>query len=353
MDISRDREKKDVQHIGDELQQQNPRSLPAEGYQAYPEMNLFEERNRQRRQLGRELQELDREIQASDGYRLYNKMSLLGNSHFVFDVNYLNLKHILEEFEQPMAFLKLWEEKDQGRFDLFMNDVIRLFHNYLAGAATLLGHIRTVQDDIRWGTDFSEEYRTRWDQQVEGSSLPQFVEDLLAHMLHEGLPLAVAELNFGRGSGIEVDSAIKLDADKLGEWERWSEKGREYLDALDSKVRLDDIVEEHAAIIGDFYRWFVTRQTELHQEALDKLEELRGKRRQLQQRIRDLEDTLESAEKTAINMQEEREELAKELEAERRYREWDRQRAEKLEAKLESELNKGFWGRVFDRRKRA
>lgn len=170
-------------------------------------------------------------------------------------------------------------------------------------------------------------------------------------MLHEGLPLAIAELSFGRGSGVEVDSAIKLDADKRSEWERWSEKGREYLDALDSKVRLDDVIEEHATIVGDFYRWFVTRQTELHEEALDEQEELKAKRQNLQQKIR--RPRRYPREKAAINMREERERLAKELEAERRYREWDRERAQKREPELESELDRGFWERVFGRRKRA
>ncbi len=94
-----------------------------EGHQTYPGVNLLEERDRQRQQLGRELQELDREIEASEGYRLYNRMNLLEKSYFVFDINYLNLKHILDEFEQPMVFLKLWEEKNRNRFDLFINDV--------------------------------------------------------------------------------------------------------------------------------------------------------------------------------------------------------------------------------------
>jgi hypothetical protein len=345
---NQDQEKRDVQRLGEALQQQDRRLLPtAEGYQDYPGVTLLEERDRQRQQLWRELGELDREIEANDGYRLHKRMNLLEKSYFVFDVNYLNLKNLLEEFEQPMVFQKLWGEKNHDRFDLFMNDVIRLFHNYLAGAATLLDHIRTLQGEVYAGSDSSYEYRTRWDEQFGDSSPPQFVEDLLAHMLHEGLPLAVAELNFGRGSGVEVNSAIKLDVIKLGEWERWSKKGREYLSTLDDKVRLDDIVKEHAAVVADFYQWFVRRQSELHREAIEELEKLEDKRRDLQQKIESLEDLVETAEKTTISVREERDKLAKELEAERQYREWDKERADKLESHLERELNKGFFRRLF------
>jgi hypothetical protein len=354
VDANRDQKKRDVQRIEGELQQQDRRTLPAEShriddYQTYPGITLLEERDRQRQQLGRELRELDREIEASEGYQLYDTINLLEKSYFIFDVNYLNLKQVLEEFEQPTAFQKLWGDKNRDRFDLFMNDVTRLFHNYLAGAATLLDHIRTLQGDAYLGVGLSDEYRTRWNQRFEDSSLPQFVEDLLNHMLYRGLPLAVAELNFGRRNGVEINSAIKLDASKLGEWERWSRKGREYLSTLDDKVRLDYIIKEHAAIVAEFYQWFVTRQSELHQEALEELEELEGKRQHLQQRIGSLEDVVETAEKTTITMREERDRLARELEAERQYREWDKERAARLEANLERELNKGFWSRILGR----
>lgn len=132
-------------------------------------------RDRQRQQFGTELQELEYQIEASTGYRFYNRMNLLEKSYFIFDLNHLNLKHILDEFEQPMVFLKLWEEKNRDRFDLFINDVIRLFHNYFAGSRTLLGHVHALQNDMFRGIDFSDEYQTRWDQQFGGSSLPQFV----------------------------------------------------------------------------------------------------------------------------------------------------------------------------------
>ncbi len=169
-------------------------------------------------------------------------------------------------------------------------------------------------------------------------------------MLHKGLPFALAELNFGRiGSGVEVESAIRLDVAKLEEWEHWSEKGREYLDTLEGKVKLDDVVGEHTAIVAGFYQWFVLRQSELHREALQELEELEGKRRDHRQKIRGIEDLLESAERTAIGAREDRERLSKELEEERERRETERARAQELEADLERERNKGFWRRLFGR----
>jgi hypothetical protein len=321
---------------------------PGEGYQAYHGVNLLEERDRQRRQLGKELQQLKREIEASDGYRLRNRMNLLERSYFVFDTNYLNLKHILNEFEQPMVFIKLWEEKTRNRFDLFISDVIRLFHNYLAGANTLLYHIRTLHEEFSLRDDLTDEYQSRWNEQFGYRALPNFLEDLLSYVLYEGLPFALAELNFGRvGVGMEVSSAIRLDTRRLGEWGRWSEKGREYLNSLDDKAKFEGIVNEHAATVVDFYQWFVARQSELQGEALEELKEFESKRGELEQKIENFEDLLETAEKTAITIREEREKLVRELEAERQYREWEKARAEQLEAELEQERNRGVWSRLF------
>ncbi len=348
--MTKNRDRGEERRGGWQLLRRASEVKPNEGYQAYPGVNLLDERNRQRRQLGRELQEMDRRIEASEGYRIHTRMSLLEKSYFIFDTNYLNLRHVLDEFEQPMVFLKLWEERTRDRFDLFIDDVIRLFHNYLAGATTLLDHIDTLRDGLDGDTDLADEYQARWEEKIGEPALPRFMEDLLVYMLHQGLPFALAELNFGKiGSGVEVNSAIRLDVRKLKEWEHWSEKGREYLDALEGKVGLDSIAREYAAIVADFYQWFVLRQSDLHRDILKELEELEAKRRERRQEMRRLEDFLETAERTAGGMRQERESLSKELDEERERREQERERAEKLEADLQRERNKGFWSRLFGR----
>ena len=341
--MARDRNEEGAPRTGWELQRRDREATPDEGYRTYPGANLLEERDRQRRQLGGKLREIDREIETSEGYRMRARMNLLEKSYFIFDTNYLNLRHVLDEFEQPTVFLKLWEERTRDRFDLFIDDVIRLFHNYLAGALTLLDHMDTLRDALYGGTAFSEEYQARWEERIERPALPRFMEDLLVYMLHQGLPFALAELNFGRmGSGVEVDSAIRLDVDKLKEWEHWSEKGREHLGALSGKTKLHDLAKEYANTVAGFYQWFVLRQSELHRDSLERLEELEEKRWDQWQKMRRVEDFLETAERTATDARKDRERLSKELERER-------ERAERLEADLDDERSKGFWRRVFGR----
>jgi hypothetical protein len=341
--MARDQNQEGAPQAGWELQWRDREATPDEGYRAYPGANLLEERDRQRRQLGGKLRKIDFDIEASEGYRMRARMNLLEKSYFIFDANYLNLGHVLDEFEQPTVFLKLWEERTRDRFDLFIDDVIRLFHNYLAGALTLLDHMDTLRDALYGDEGFSEEYQARWEERIGGPALPHFMEDLLVYMLHQGLPFALAELNFGRmGSGVEVDSAIRLDVDRLKDWEHWSEKGREYLGALSGKAKLHGLVKEYADTVAGFYQWFVLRQSELHRDSLERLEELEEKRREQGQKMRRIEDFLETAESTATEARKDRERLSKEIERER-------ERAERLEADLDHERSKGFWRKVFGR----
>jgi hypothetical protein len=341
--MARDQNQEGAPQAGWELQWRDREATPDEGYRAYPGANLLEERDRQRRQLGGKLRKIDRDIEASEGYRMRARMNLLEKSYFIFDINYLNLGHVLDEFEQPAVFLKLWEERTRDRFDLFIDDVIRLFHNYLAGALTLLDHMDTLRDAHYGDEGFSEENQARWEERIGGPALPHFMEDLLVYMLHQGLPFALAELNFGRmGSGVEVDSAIRLDVDRLKDWEHWSEKGREYLGALSGKAKLHGLVNEYVDTVAGFYQWFVVRQSELHRDSLERLEELEEKRREQWQKLRRIEDFLETAESTATEARKDRERLSKELERER-------ERVERLEADLDRERSKGFWRRVFGR----
>lgn len=316
-----------------------------ENYRSHPSANLLEERDHQRRRIAEKLRELDEEIEVSEGFRIFAGLSLLEKTYFVFDANHLNLKHVLQEFEQPVVFLRMWEDRRRGKFDLFINDIIRLFHNYIAAAVTLLDHIRILRDStsLEPGDQADE-------QRVDNLPLPRFMDDLLMYMLHEGIPFALAELNFGKiGGMLEINSAIDLDIARLRDWRQWSHRAREHLDEMDDKARLGEIVAEHFALVSDLYERFVVLQTDTHQEALGKLDQLKARRRDLEREMERLEDILESAEKTAISVREDRVTLAKQLEAEKQYRTWEKTRADKLEADLDLERNKGFLSRLFGR----
>ena len=184
--------------------------------------SFLKESDQRRQQLARDLEELDREIRASEGYRAHSRMTSLRDSYFIFEGNELNLRHTLKDFEQSPLFSMMWEAKDHSRLDLFIGNLTRLFHNYLAGAATLLDHTYMLIEGSYQGTNFADEYQERVNQRFQISLIPHFVEDLRNYMRHEGLPLALAGLSVSAiSSGPEVSSTIKLELRKFHEWDKW------------------------------------------------------------------------------------------------------------------------------------
>jgi DNA repair exonuclease SbcCD ATPase subunit len=324
-----------IEVLSQELDLENGTS---EGYKAFPGITLLEERDRQRQQLGSKLRELTLQIKTSEGYQIRNGINLLRKNYFIFDGNYVNLKHVLEEFEQPMVFLKLWDEKDRHKLDLYINEVVRYFHNYLAGAVSLLDHTRVFIEDTRQEADFTGEYKQRMDRDFTHALLPNFMRDLRHYMLHRELPFALAELNFSaEGGDMELNSAIRLDVTKLRDWQGWSESGRKFLDTLDDKVRLSSVINEYASVITGFNRWFGLRQSELHQAALRHLEKLEGEREHLEQELKRLDDLFEVTEKATSSLREEREILLAELRREREV-------TDRLKADLEN-ARRSWWRR--------
>jgi hypothetical protein len=70
------------------------------------------------------------------------------------------------------------------------------------------------------------------------------------------------------------DSTIKLNVVRLREWDRWNRKSRLYLDALDDKVKIREVVEQYEAAIRSFYEWFGDQLEELHRVEFDELRSL-------------------------------------------------------------------------------
>ncbi len=100
MAADQDRQNGDVQQTGGE-QQRNRELVPGEGSQVNYTASTLEERDLRRQQIVDELREVDRKIEASNGYRVRNRRQFLEKSYFVFDANHLNLRYVLDEFEQP------------------------------------------------------------------------------------------------------------------------------------------------------------------------------------------------------------------------------------------------------------
>ena len=235
--------------------------------------------------LGQELFELSDQIKATEGYRIHLKIRALRSSYYVFEGNYRSLISALDHFGRTEVFMDLWREDNRTKLESFIDEVTRRLHNFLAGAKTLVEHTRVFKNEMYEGHRFDQVYQEKLDRDLSNSTIVRLVQDLRNYVLHKQLPIASAELSFKRGEGtsMEFDSTIKLDVNKLREWDGWKAPSRVYLDALDDKVQIREVVEKYEAAIRSFYQWFGEQQEPLHRVEFDELSRLETQYEQVRQ----------------------------------------------------------------------
>ncbi len=106
----------------------------------------------------------------------------------IFSGNYLELKKACEIVENPDIGLKLMSEPMKGAGVQAHMEVMRLFHNFLASAKSLVDHTRAFVDDHYAGTAFKQGYDQKVQAELASDPLIKFIQDLRNHMLHRGLP---------------------------------------------------------------------------------------------------------------------------------------------------------------------
>ena len=246
-----------------------------------------EQQNREEgRRLGQQLSELREQIEATEGYRIHLKIRALRRTYGVFEGNYRDLIEALDAFGRPEVFMEIWQERNRDQLDAFMNEVARLLHNFLAGAKTLVDHTRAFKNEMYKGRGFDKTYQEKMESDLSGSPVVNFVQDLRNYVLHKQLPISSATFSFTGGEGgtmTSLDSAIKLDVNKLRDWHGWTHKSPVYLEALDDKVKIKEVAEQYEAAIGSFYQWFGKQQSELHRVEFEELSDLDAQYRQVWQ----------------------------------------------------------------------
>jgi hypothetical protein len=255
---------------------------------------MAEERQKARRKVHRleqELFDLDEQIKATRGYRIQAKIRGLGGSYYVFESNYLWLIRALDYFRREEVFMELWREDNRAKLASFIDEVTRLLHNFLAGAKSLVDHTRVFNDDMYEGHRFKKVYQEKVDRDLKHSPIVCFVQSLRNYVLHKQLPIASAQLSLKGGGGTiaEFDNTIKLDVNELREWDKWKPESRIYLDSLDDKVQIREVVEMYEGVISDFYQWFGEQQAQVHHVEFDELSRLETRYEQARQELEEAE----------------------------------------------------------------
>jgi hypothetical protein len=218
-------------------------------------------------------EELAKEVNNSDAAIISGRLITLGRNYYVFNRNYQDITNLFEWVKKPEQILRLWDPQNRNELDTIINEVIRLFHNYLASAKTLVDLTRNVIPEWYKDTDFQNEYTAQISSRFSSSPIVGFIEELRNYNLHYSLPITKATLVMEKNPDT-IDFNFVILKRNLLNWKGWTTKGKLYLDLSDDDIDLNKLVESYYQLIFEFHSWLEKRIREIHSKELLWLSEM-------------------------------------------------------------------------------
>lgn len=234
--------------------------------------------------LDEKFHSLQRKLLGCAGYKIHRYVRALDQSTYIFERNYAELVGALKTFQRPDAIMVFWAEKNRGKLQAFQIEISRLLHNFLASVKSLVEHTRILLvQELYKDNRFKDEIRARIKSQFDDSDLSHFVQDLRNYILHKGLPMTAAQLQFTKDAP-NFDSSIQLDIDALREWDRWSKPSMKHLNSLGKTSSLFEITESYSNLALSFNKWIKHRQEELHKNEFEEMNAIKTEYEKLRAR---------------------------------------------------------------------
>ena len=180
----------------------------------------------------------------------------------------------------PKKMNELWDLPNRHQLNSVIYEILRLLHNFLASAKSLLSQTRVAVPSWYERTDFLKEYYEQVTSRFTNNPITKFIEDLRNYNLHYSLPITHATFSIHFEKETEKNNmsySFVLVKSGLLEWSRWSKEGKNFLRNSGDQIDIGNLVDEYYKQILDFHSWLINRLLEVHKEDLAWLAEMRKK----------------------------------------------------------------------------
>ena len=206
-----------------------------------------------------------KELHASPEMVYLNRRKLRAFTVNIFRGNFNELMKACELVENPQIGLQLMSEEHRRTLGTQAHmEVMRLFHNFLAAAKSLIDHTRVFVDDYYRGTSLAQAYQQKIQTDFADDPLMRFIQDLRNYMLHRALPGGSMSLSMTRNqetNAQDMKSTVGVDKKAIETWEKWTKPSLEFLAATDDEIQISQISGAYGERVVEFTEWF---DTELH-----------------------------------------------------------------------------------------
>ncbi len=218
------------------------------------------------------------EISANDLHKELTKMPefvLLGQiRHFnssieIFNGNYRQLKKHIEFHNNPMKSNELLKVNNREILHEFQQETIRLLHNYVASAFSLIDHTRRHYNTLYSKNLKFPEYKEEVKKRFNKIPVAIFTKDLRQFIQHYDLPAISSKTSFSANPrSLTQTLNIIFKEEDLKKF-NWSKLSKEYLSLNENEIELEDFIFSYFEIVKDFYNWFKQKQEKLHSNEIE------------------------------------------------------------------------------------
>ena len=186
----------------------------------------------------------------------------------LFQGNYRELTKALTYYEESLPGARLWSNASVESLYI-IEEITRLFHNFVASAMTLVDHTRNRVDDLATAVEwqpFIEEYSSEIKTRFEQNANHQLVQGFRVYILHADLVPTFKRRSWNRYRGEE--RAVVIETKPLLGWTKWKPLARKKLMQMPRGIHMRQFADEYYVDVKSFNDWIWQKQTELLQNGV-------------------------------------------------------------------------------------
>jgi hypothetical protein len=213
------------------------------------------------------------QLESLRGYQLKVDLEALNRCSYTFSRNAQELTHHVGHF------LRSATTSATDLSDIYVNELVRLLHNYLTSVTSLIDAQRVVMRH-RWPSakkgEHSEFETTEYAAQVRNTfetGEAEFMRKLRNYCTHYSIPLPGmgTRMSWEAGGPVIRVNTLQLDRDELLRWDEWRSTATAYLRAQPEKFDFAPIIERYMAAARSFFQWFWEQVNERSSEIVAEL----------------------------------------------------------------------------------
>lgn len=197
--------------------------------------------------------EIEAHLTSLPGYRLNNLLAGILRSKNIVDKNHRELDNHLQQFDGPVEDPDFTNWTLRHRKALYLEELFRLLHNFLASCGSLIDHHRIIVNMIEKEYRNIPNYNSEKEKRFVNDPLVQFIKDFRNFLLHYGLPSASMRSQL---SAEGVSGTVLLVRKDLLRWKGWNSKAKEFLCSQGTELNLRRVTSSYFEKLSSFYKWF-------------------------------------------------------------------------------------------------